>query len=196
MHHDLVGQTPGDLVALTSGDVVWVGHDMITGPLALACARTHGGRVALIHHMHYADYSVLHYKDDEADRKAREQKAMFAGAREAVLFGVGPLLAERCREMVRREVHELLPGFLAGHEEGSAGRSAEAPIRALTFGRMDAAEDRLKNGRLAVAAFGSIAFRRAARRASRRSCSGSPPWWISARNRPASLRASLSPSAG
>lgn len=155
MHHDLVDRTPGDLVALTGEDVVWVGHDMITGPLALACSRRHGGRVVLIHHMHYADYSVLHYKDDEADRKAREQKAMFAGAREAILFGVGPLLAERCREMARREVHELLPGFLAGHEEGSAGRSAEAPIRALTFGRMDAAEDRLKNGRLAVAAFGS-----------------------------------------
>ena len=153
MNEDLVDQLPDSLKSIITEDLVWVGHDMITGPLAVACARRHGGRVALIHHMHYADYSILHHDDATVDRKAREQKALFVDASEAVLFGVGPLLTDRARQMTGRGVCELVPGFLPGHEAAASGRQADSPIRAITFGRMDANEDRLKNGRLAVAGY-------------------------------------------
>src|SRR6266568_6793373 len=34
----------------------WIGHDVITGPMALKCKSLLGGKVALIHHMNYLDY--------------------------------------------------------------------------------------------------------------------------------------------
>ncbi|MFO5730124.1 hypothetical protein ACLBSV_30030, partial [Klebsiella pneumoniae] len=35
---------------------VWLGHDRITGAIAIGASRTRGGRSALIHHMSYSRY--------------------------------------------------------------------------------------------------------------------------------------------
>ncbi|PLR25193.1 hypothetical protein SGCZBJ_13270 [Caulobacter zeae] len=132
----------------------WVGHDVVSGEAALYGARFQG-RPALIHHMNYHAYQGLKSADaDSVMFKVDRQRALFK--RDAVLFGVGPKLQNSCRALSGREVTQLVPGFPAGLPSET---SSDEVLRAITFGRLDRDSDRIKQGRLAAAAFGE-AFKR------------------------------------
>lgn len=132
----------------------WVGHDVISGQAALAGPRAGGGgRTALIHHMSYIAYQGVKHDDaTDADAKDRAQKELFR-SNDAKLFAVGPLLEDSCRRLAGddRPVTMLAPGF----PELPSLRPDPDRIVAVSFGRMDAASDRIKQGQLSVAGFGA-----------------------------------------
>ena len=81
---------------------IWVGHDVISGDIAMNAARTFGGALGLIHHMSYIDYQGFKGKrGSEVDRLDREQRKLFS-AKDAVLFAIGPLLTESCNQLANR----------------------------------------------------------------------------------------------
>lgn len=127
----------------------WVGHDVVSGEAAIRGASLAGGAAALIHHMNYIDYYAFKHDDaPSADAKHRRQQALFE--KSALHFAVGPLLQRSCESLSGGEVTLLVPGF----PEVPASRVSEKSIVAITFGRMEAVDDRIKQGQLAVAAFG------------------------------------------
>jgi hypothetical protein len=138
----------------TQHNVWWVGHDVTSGRAALAGAEANDGQAALIMHMSYVDYqSVKHGASVAADAKATAQAQLFRN-KTASLFAVGPLLRNACRRLAHREPTMLVPGLPAFSELHHDCTT----LQAITFGRMDLSSDRIKQGRLAVAAF-AVAFR-------------------------------------
>ena len=158
-----VGPTSGSLGPETAREVAarlaateaipisaWVGHDLVTGPVALRMVELMGGQSVLIHHMSYIDYdSFKHGEGRVANDRRNDQRALFSRADHA--FGVGPLLRDRLADLLGRssaDTSMLVPG-LADIE------SLPSPITftAISFGRFDPSNDRIKQGRLAVAGF-------------------------------------------
>ncbi|RTR15684.1 hypothetical protein EJ903_22625 [Azospirillum griseum] len=131
----------------------WVGHDVTSGAAALAGPDAGGGRAALIHHMSYLAYQGAKHDDGaEAVAKDAEQKTLFRSPG-AALFAVGPLLRDSCRRLAGddREPVMLIPGF----PDLPTLRPETDRLVAISFGRMEAASDRIKQGQLSVAAFGA-----------------------------------------
>lgn len=132
----------------------WVGHDVISGALALRAARRFRGVPAVIHHMDYAAYKALQTADrTRFDTAEREQAEFFRVAcAHAALFAVGPLLAKSAARLSGRQVssvHELVPGFLEPDPQNRSGTD----LTAITFGRLSPEEDLIKQGMLATMAF-------------------------------------------
>jgi formylglycine-generating enzyme required for sulfatase activity len=130
--------------------ITWIGHDVITGPLAVAAAAKLGGGSIVIHHMSYADYDL--FKGNSSigtDARVREQREVLRSA--GMVAAVGPLLRRSASDLRGSEVLELVPGF-ASFPQAPAG--ASSAFTAITFGRMGAGDDRIKQGRLASAGFG------------------------------------------
>ncbi|WP_417804277.1 hypothetical protein [Thalassospira lucentensis] len=126
----------------------WVGHDLKSGDAAVYAAQNVSGNAALIQHMSYINYSQL--KDGPPTntiRKHEEQKKLFKS--KAALFAVGPKLTKECEALSGAKVTQLVPGF----PEFTSQNNTTHKIVAITFGRMDAASDRIKQGGLAVSAF-------------------------------------------
>lgn len=127
----------------------WIGHDVITGPAALKAKELSGGRCGIVHHMNYEAYLPFH--SSAPREKLKCQRDTLLGA--DIVFAVGPKLADSAREKIRGKSHtkvvELTPGL-------APVDGLETPKRfsAITFGRLDPANDRVKQARLAVAAFG------------------------------------------
>ncbi|NVJ26737.1 tetratricopeptide repeat protein [Myxococcus sp. AM011] len=135
----------------------WVGHDVHSGPAAIALSKKTGkGKAALFHHMNYIAYTA--YKQGEAiAAKAKEdaQRALFRQADK--VFAVGPLLRDSLSDLHEgmRPPHMVVPG-LAEIVPAPLGKT----FSGITFGRLDPANDRIKQGRLAIAGF-AIACREA-----------------------------------
>jgi hypothetical protein len=127
----------------------WVGHDVTTGWAAVEGPTVAGhGHSALIMHMNYADYQA--YKGQVGQRaveKERDQRRLFAKAQRC--FANGPLLRDALKEFVEN-VSMLVPGFANVPIHPSSHR-----LHVVTYGRMDRENDRIKQGGLAVAGFGS-----------------------------------------
>lgn len=130
--------------------VWWVGHDVISGAAAVALPKlADEGRSALIHHMNYVAYTG--YKQGNASaakKKEEEQRALFKKATE--VFAVGPLLRDSLSDLLEgeRQVRMLVPG-LAEIVPAPLGKT----FSGITFGRLDPENDRIKQGRLAIAGF-------------------------------------------
>lgn len=138
-----------------SGKVLWwIGHDVITGHVAIKASElSNPAQCAVIHHMDYEAY--ISYKDgsnEEARNKIEQQREILSQAH--LVFAVGPKLAESAQEKIRgkskAQVIELQPG-LAEIE----GLDYQKRFSAITYGRLDPRNDRVKQARLVVAAFGS-----------------------------------------
>jgi glycosyltransferase involved in cell wall biosynthesis len=136
----------------------WVGHDAITGELAVRCARdAKQGMTTVLMHMSYADYLYAKYPASEgttiADRSTKQklvlQSADFACA-------VGPLLFERLCEIRGNDksVAQLEPGLA----EDIDVRPPSARLQAIAFGRFATADALVKQAPLAAAGF-ARAFR-------------------------------------
>ena len=68
-----------DEVQIHPQDTVWLGHDRVTGGIALAAAKKRGGRSALIHHMSFSHYEAFAETSALAKTKEDEQKQLFKG---------------------------------------------------------------------------------------------------------------------
>ncbi|WP_394540560.1 glycosyltransferase family 4 protein [Lysobacter enzymogenes] len=131
-----------------------VGHDVLTGELALAIAgQLSGARGIVIHHMAYGNYVALMRDAENARDKERRQRLLFPRADQA--FGVGPLLLESLRGIERGAAgmppaKMLLPPLL-----DVAAATAERPSpKVLYSGRIEDGNDAVKQGRLAARAIG------------------------------------------
>lgn len=127
----------------------WVGHDVITGPQAIALrAIAGGGTAVLFMHASYADYSAIKHRDPiYATKKWHKQRELFQAA--DALFAIGPLLRDRLRDLQpSRTVHMLVPGL-----SRLTLTHATSRLTAIAFGRLDLENDPIKQGRLVAESF-------------------------------------------
>lgn len=129
----------------------WIGHDVKTGFAALKCRELFkNSKCAILHHMDYSAYKAMEPGNTEPKIRAQRQVLSVAD----IVFAVGPKLAKSARDKVAHKaslpVVELIPG-LASIE----GLPTPARFSAVTFGRLNPHTDRVKQARLAVAAFAS-----------------------------------------
>lgn len=98
-------------------------------------------------HMSYRDYQGFKYASArEAQRKHEKQRRVFERANR--VLAVGPLLRNRASELAD-DVQMLIPGLPAI----PSARPPRDRIAAISFGRLDPANDRIKQVSLAVAGF-------------------------------------------
>ena len=169
---------------LAAADIVtvdhWVGHDAITGELAVCCARDFKqGKATVLMHMSYADYLYAKYPASEgttiADRSTK-QKSVLKSADFAC--AVGPLLFDRLCEIRGNDgsVAQLVPGLA----EDVLARPPIARLQAIGFGRFTAADALVKQAPLAAAGFArafrmGLAYRNPAFRDAQLTLIGVPP---------------------
>jgi glycosyltransferase involved in cell wall biosynthesis len=130
----------------------WIGHDIVTGPLAVrARALSEGSSLAVIHHMDYEAYLPFKSLNPAADRTKIEQQRLVLGEAN-VVFAIGSKLAQSARQKTphsNREIIELIPGLA-----DVSGLPSPNTFSAITFGRLGLGNERVKQAKLAVAAFG------------------------------------------
>jgi glycosyltransferase involved in cell wall biosynthesis len=130
----------------------WIGHDVTTGPATLEARELKGGgNVALIHHMSFRQYAGhKHQAGEAAVRREEEQRDLFRQADRC--FAVGPKLRDSLHELLEDAespppAHMLIPGLAQEIQPKPPAKT----FRAMVFGRLDSDDDRIKQGRLAVA---------------------------------------------
>lgn len=149
--NDLTPESADEIIAKLNrySPIWWVGHDVKTGPIALKARDICGGRCALIHHMDYEAY-LPYYDNYPADIIEFQRQVLLEAD---VVFAVGPKLARSAADKLRskenRKVVELIPGLAPVRGLGLQNR-----FSAIAFGRLDPAQDRLKQAKLAVVSFG------------------------------------------
>ena len=131
-------------------ELVFVGHDRITGLTALELADRFGARSLLIHHMSYAQYESIGENSTSAADREEEQRRLFERA--DVVCAIGPLLHDSARDMLggERAVQMLVPGLLE-----IPVKPAPMTFTGIVSGRLTEDAARIKLGHLAIAAFAS-----------------------------------------
>jgi radical SAM superfamily enzyme YgiQ (UPF0313 family)/glycosyltransferase involved in cell wall biosynthesis len=139
-------------------EVLFIGHDIKTGSLAIECARHLVKKAqvqsnsAVISHMAYTEYA--HYKgvnSNEVTQRRREQENTVANA--DFSFAVGPLLQgnfQTARQQGGRDksrVVMLVPGAprVKPRPEEETGA-----LRIFVAGRLGSEDDKIKNGKLVI----------------------------------------------
>lgn len=134
----------------------WIGHDMITGNLAVRAAKLAGGRAAVIHHMHHLTYKLI---EGEVSKKVQsrdiEQRELLQGAQLVVV--IGPSLSRSADDLLRGATRrpaiiELIPGLADVKPE-----DAPSNFAAVVLGRFEDSSAKTKQLDLSVAAFGRAA---------------------------------------
>jgi glycosyltransferase involved in cell wall biosynthesis len=131
----------------------WIGHDVITGEVALACKAALGyGMTAIVHHMNYDAY--ISYKIGNSSKSRAKVNSQLKLLNSAdVVIAIGPKLLDSALDKTRNNhivrVVELTPGLA-----NTTGLALPHRFSAVTFGRLDG-NDEIKQARLATAAFGA-----------------------------------------
>ena len=135
------------------GQTVWLGHDRITGDVALNAAKKYGGRSALIHHMSYDCYESFSENSVLADQKTNAQQKLFRQA--CIVMAVGPLLSDALAEMLdRTDIPMLVPGL-----PDIQVKNVFKTFRGFISGRLSEDAKKIKQGHLGVAAFAHAILR-------------------------------------
>lgn len=127
----------------------WIGHDVKTGPVAIACANIcPGSKCAIFHHMDYSAYKAMGAENTE--KEVTLQRSVLSRAN--IIFAVGPKLFDSAISITAGSdivVRKIIPGL---------PEIKAVPIKprfsAIAFGRIEPENDRVKQAKLAVAAFG------------------------------------------
>ncbi|APC39660.1 glycosyltransferase family 4 protein [Clostridium estertheticum] len=134
-------------------DIVWIGHDVKTGEIALQCKKIRDGKFVLFHHMNYEEYYALKapYNSEEYNIKIKEQVELCNKADKVI--AVGPKLYKSAISKTEEgKVHMIIPGL----EDINEGRHAENKHKAITFGRVEKGNDIIKQITLAVCAYAKV----------------------------------------
>jgi glycosyltransferase involved in cell wall biosynthesis len=149
---------PGQIFGLLKNENIeeirwWIGHDAITGKLALDCSKGwSNSRCAVFMHMSYDDYGYMKHSPTEAGTvavMAEVQREVLQAA--DVGFAVGPLLFRRLKEL--REESQLSTMLIPGLSEQPAKFPTKDRVHAITFGRFESSELFTKQAPLVVAAY-------------------------------------------
>lgn len=138
-----------------SDNTVWLGHDRITGAVAIKLAKSHGGDSALIHHMSYAHYESFVEDSATSNAKESEQKQLFTDA--TICMAVGPLLQRAAANMLDRKSEDI-PMLIPGLAEITPRKNHNTFI-AFVSGRLDASAKKFKQAHLGVAGFAHAVHR-------------------------------------
>ena len=131
-----------------TAETIWLGHDRITGAIALIAAKKSGGQSALIHHMSYGHYEAFAENSAQARTKQREQEQLFVQA--DFVLAVGPLLRDALSDMLDgKEVPMLVPGL-----PEITPQAEPRTFKAFLSGRLNDSARKIKQAYLGVAAFG------------------------------------------
>ena len=130
----------------------WVGHDLVSGEVCLAAAQLTGSKAAIVQHTNYPAYGSVKRTDGTAIIQRRDRELQMLSRADA-LFGVGPKLAQATQDRVRRTQGRVVTPLIPGLASVEPYPRLPTSFRAITFGRLDPVNDRLKQGRLAVHAF-------------------------------------------
>lgn len=130
-----------------------IGHDVFTGPVAIALRFLMGTVAVVIHHMSYGDYQAVKADGQTGHTKQEAQRAVLLEA--DVVCAVGPLLKRSAESLVQRSVTMLVPGLA----EIAPIEFRDKFFRAITFGRLGGEDDRIKQGPLAAAAYGRFVLK-------------------------------------
>jgi glycosyltransferase involved in cell wall biosynthesis len=130
-----------------------IGHDVVTGDLALAIADQVGAKKILIHHMAYGRYIALMRDPEAAKAKEKHQQRLFPKADRC--FAVGPLLLDNLQD-IRRLSQGMAPPklLLPPLLETSPATAPRSVPRILYSGRIEDGNDAVKQGTLAARAIG------------------------------------------
>lgn len=132
----------------------WIGHDTISGAIALEAARLSSKRAAIIHHMHPLSYKLLEgYTAEQVLVKDTEQRRLLHDA--DAVFAVGPVLLSSARDQLRgsqKTPIEIVPGLT-----DVTPIPAPQKFSALIAGRLTGRAAHTKQLELAVRAFAAAA---------------------------------------
>jgi tetratricopeptide (TPR) repeat protein/glycosyltransferase involved in cell wall biosynthesis len=127
--------------------IVWLGHDLITGEIAVNAAKIYKGRSALINHMSYDHYESFCENSSLAKDKNKAQRKLFEQA--GIVMAVGPLLRDALSEMLDVEdIPMLVPGLA-----DITVKKVFKTFRGFISGRLSDDAKKIKQGHLGVAAF-------------------------------------------
>lgn len=131
----------------------WIGHDIMTGSLAVECAEVTHGKCAIIHHMNYnAYYPYISEHTSDTNKKVDQQIKVFGKA--DIIFSVGPKLTKSARDIAIKvgkkiKVVELIPGIA----DITPTENLEQ-FSVMTFGRISTDQhDVIKQSMLAIKGF-------------------------------------------
>lgn len=134
----------------STGDHIFVGHDVFTGNVAnFFRDENKNNAVSIVfHHMDYQSYYAIKGDVDykELDKKLTNQKHVLSTA--DIVIGVGPKLRNSAKEKVKCRVEEIIPGMQEIEVWNAINK-----MQAITFGRYDLRTDRLKQMGLGIKAF-------------------------------------------
>jgi glycosyltransferase involved in cell wall biosynthesis len=132
----------------------WIGHDIITGEFATSVKHLSGhGKLAVIMHQSYEDYSAVKHIISDLSGKGRHQQDLFTAADK--VFAIGPLLHARLLDW-SLGAKLIIPGLRTLHH-----RPAENALRVIVVGRLSRDNALIKGIELAghaVAAAVKVAF--------------------------------------
>lgn len=145
-----------------SGRVIWIGHDIYTGDLAIECKKlVNGSLCAIIHHMAYRSYypmmnnNPLKVQDKEQKQEILISKADYIFANGPSLFRSACDLCERKEDKIK--VHQIVAGLAEINPKNFAAKN----LSVIAFGRIEEEKEKnnnsiIKQVMLAVAAWGSF----------------------------------------
>lgn len=133
-------------------DIYWVGHDVKTGPQAIAAKENKNiGKIVLFNHMNYAETAPMKDQAIRVAEKVNNQVNIFSKA--DIIFCVGPKLYEGMIDTKNNngfsgEIIEILPGLI----ENKINRECNKNFHILISGRIEGDNDRIKQIKTAVLA--------------------------------------------
>ena len=140
-----------------------VGHDCITGEIALEVSHKIGCKCTIINHMNYESYKYYMGDSEKASIYEKRQSKLFNPLSETnsdvksknidFHMSVGPLLAQTFADHAKLEpdeVHQLIPGL---DTERTYSNRSRTLFKVLTYGRFNADTEGLKNGSTLIDAF-------------------------------------------
>lgn len=130
--------------------VVWVGHDIITGEAALRCKQNYGGTSIVFHHMAYEEYyGILNPDPAAVKRKVDTQNKILSRA--DIVFAVGPILFESAQDICDEpeKCFRIDPGFA---RNSHLRKNPLNSFHGVVFGRVEKGNTVIKQTQLAIAA--------------------------------------------
>lgn len=131
-------------------NLVFLGHDRITGAVAIELANTYGGRSALIHHMSYAHYESFAENSAASRSKQIEQEQLLSQA--DMCLAVGPLLQNSAAQMLDCQISDI-PMLIPGLADITPRQNQSTTFIAFVSGRLDTGAQKIKQAHLGVAGF-------------------------------------------
>jgi|GEM_PF-2970747 len=135
---------------ISTKNIVCLGHDIITGEIAIAVAKLLGCKSALIHHMSYIHYEGYAENSKNADIKAKKQKEIFMKA--DYRLAVGPFLRKSLSNLLDKQ-EEKIDMVVPGFPEIEPRQTQPVTFTIFFSGRLTEDTKKIKQQYLGVAAY-------------------------------------------